>query len=218
MSSTTPPRSNEEILAEKESVARYYVGHWPQNILERICYGEPFPGSLGCSLKRLAVLERASLIILDVLNGRRPTDPEAWSRDRLTERVIKLRTQRGERGKLGLNLQHTVPAVTHQADSFSWRQGALKREQELADAARRNEQAHLAQRADSALPSEVRDLRRQIQEVTAMITSKEESLYYDTLNEHAHDRLYESVQRDKERLVLLVNALATIEQQKPINN
>jgi len=88
-----------------------------------------------------------------------------------------------------------------------------RREDEQRAAQRRDERERDARLAELALPAPVRELRQKIAEVAAIIASKEQSLYYDTLNERAHDRLYESVQRDRESLERLHESLVHLEQQ-----
>ena len=67
--------------------------------------------------------------------------------------------------------------------------------------------ARQEQEAELALPSHIKSLKQQIHEVSAMVASKQEELYHHTLNEQAHDRIYETLQRDIARLELLKRAL-----------
>jgi hypothetical protein len=83
--------TTEQILDEKEAVARRFVGDLSPTILEQIVCGEPFPGSLTFSRKRLGVFERAALIVLDVMQGLRPTGPEEWSKAELELRIAVLK-------------------------------------------------------------------------------------------------------------------------------
>lgn len=77
-----------------------------------------------------------------------------------------------------------------------------------------SDQARREQEAELALPAHIRSLRQQIRELTATINRKQGQLYTDTLDERAHDRLYELLRRDQENLERLKQALKEAEQER----
>lgn len=201
-----------DVMAEQEAVADRFVGHWPQETLERIVRGQSFLDVLSYSSKRIAVFERAALIRLDVLKGQRPSDPTSWSRENLEKRIAAIRANQVTPPKASIAPESLAGAWDRitRAESISER----KRKLELAEAERGREHLKAAQVADLALSPEERLLKRQIAETSSIISSKVESLYSDTMNERAHDRLYESVEKDRARLVTLTAALANLRNNK----
>lgn len=79
-----------------------------------------------------------------------------------------------------------------------------------ADALRRDE-SRRAHDAELALSPHVQTLKKQIRELSGMIATKLQYLGTYTLNDRAHDRLYETLERDQERLEKLMRALAEAE-------
>lgn len=186
-----------QLLQNKESVAKYYVGHWAPMIWERIVCGDYPPEFSTYTAKMIGVLERAALISIDVIKGNRPSHPDVWSRTNLEARIIKFKAKRQA------ELKASQAREQRETDK---RSQSINRQKLV-------EHEHQAQETELSLSPLVRDLKRQIGELSAMITSKEESLYADTLNERAHDRLYESMRRDGERIQALHRALADAERE-----
>lgn len=81
-----------------------------------------------------------------------------------------------------------------------------------ADARRHDERRRDEQRreqvSESRLSGDAKALLAQIRELTTIVASKEEQLSTHTMNDRAHDRIYETLQRDQERLATLRQALA----------
>jgi hypothetical protein len=82
---------NQRLINLKEERARKEAGHWTIGMLWRIVRGDPPPEFADYSLRRVAVLERACLILIDVARERRPSDPDVWTEGPLTQRIEKFK-------------------------------------------------------------------------------------------------------------------------------
>jgi hypothetical protein len=176
-------------------------------------------------LEHASVIERAALICLDVLDDKRPDDPSAWSKQKLLVRIASLKAGKLDpaRAQPAANPPRTPHRVEQSQQVRQWlkvdrsearrdeiaRQERIRllRETELAEERKRLELAQAAIRAEESLPPEIRAIRKRIAELSGMIATKENTLFTDTLNERAHDRIYESLQRDREDLAALQKAL-----------
>ncbi len=82
---------NQRLITIKEDRARREAEHWTIGMLWRIVRGDPPAEFAQHSAKRVAMLERACLILIDVARERRPDDPDVWTEGPLTLRINKLK-------------------------------------------------------------------------------------------------------------------------------
>lgn len=84
---------NQRLIALKEARAQHEAGHWSVPMLWRIVRGDHPQEFMAYSAKRMAVKERACLILLDAARDRRPDDPVVWTEEPLTLRLDKLKAE-----------------------------------------------------------------------------------------------------------------------------
>jgi len=78
-------------IRKKEAYAKNRVDHYPDNTLEDIVRGK-YPEIFSTySTRRVGVFERASLIVLDARQGKRPWDLDTWTPELLEQRITAMK-------------------------------------------------------------------------------------------------------------------------------
>lgn len=107
------------------------------------------------------------------------------------------------------SLPPDAPYVARLA-AASAREGAAERTRQLDE--RMLAQARREQDVELTMSAEMKGLLAQIRELSTIVASKQEQLSTHTMNDRAHDRIYETLERDQALLDTLRQALAALRQ------